>query len=147
MRALTASLILGLCFCLSSLSAAKSADTLYDKLGGEDGMSKIVKGMMDYSRADKRIAHTFENSYQDRLVGIITLHFCAIADGPCEYDGQEMHKVHHGLGLQTKHFNALVENLQKSMNDQKVPFGTQGKLLARLAPMHHDIIVRSRTGK
>ena len=37
-------------------------------------------------------------------------------------------------------FNALVEVLQASMDAQHVPFSTQNRLLARLAPMHREIV-------
>jgi hemoglobin len=37
-------------------------------------------------------------------------------------------------------FNALVEVLQQSMDAQGIGFGTQNKLLGRLAPMHREII-------
>ena len=37
-------------------------------------------------------------------------------------------------------FNALVEVLQASMAAQGVPFATQNRLLARLAPMHREIV-------
>ena len=50
-----------------------------------------------------------------------------------------MARVHSGLGLTSFHFNALVENFQKSMDDNNIPFRTQNRLLARLAPMHEDV--------
>jgi hemoglobin len=37
-------------------------------------------------------------------------------------------------------FNALVEVLQKSMDAQGVDFSSQNQLLAKLAPMHRDVI-------
>ena len=37
-------------------------------------------------------------------------------------------------------FNALVEVLQQAMDAQGIAFGAQNRLLARLAPMHRDVI-------
>ena len=37
-------------------------------------------------------------------------------------------------------FNALVEVLQQAMDAQGIAFTAQNRLLARLAPMHRDII-------
>ena len=37
-------------------------------------------------------------------------------------------------------FNALVEVLQQSMEARGIPFGAQNRLLARLAPMHREIV-------
>lgn len=127
--------------------SAKSKSTLFDKLGGHDGMEKIVYGMLERTHTDPRTSAIMENSNIDRNTKFITEYFCAVTDGPCEYSGQDMHKVHYGLGIETKHFNALVENLQESMTEQNIPFRVQGKLLAKLAPKHRDVVIRARDGK
>ena len=53
-----------------------------------------------------------------------------------------MGPLHAGLGIREADFNALVEDLQKAMDAQGVPFRAQNKLLAKLAPMHREIITR-----
>jgi len=88
-----------------------------------------------------------ENSNIDRNAKLIIEYICAKTDGPCEYTGQEMHIAHHGLGITTAHFNALVEHLQKAMRDEGIPFSVQGQLLAHLAPEYRNVVVRSRKGE
>ncbi len=128
-------------------SHARQTLTLYDQLGGDALVEKIVYTALEYAHSDPRIAEKFENSNIERNSKFITEYICALTDGPCEYTGQDMHKVHYGLGLTSAHFNAMAECFQKSMEDYNIPFSTQNKLLARLAPTHHDVIVRSRTGR
>ena len=53
-----------------------------------------------------------------------------------------MHDAHKGLHLTNFDFNSLVEDLQKGMDEANVPFATQNRLLARLAPMQHDIVTK-----
>lgn len=129
-----------ICFLFGLSRPAQADSTLYKDLGGDAAMTEIVDRMMDYSLADKRIAETFSNSNIDRLKPLLVQHFCALADGPCTFEGQDMRRVHTGLGIKTKHFNALVENLQKAMRDIDIPYATQNDLLAILAPMHKDIV-------
>jgi len=117
-------------------------DTLYDRLGGNDGVSAIVKSTLDYSLKDDRISHTFENSNISRVEKLITEQICDLTGGPCEYSGQTMERSHRGLNLTTLHFNALVENMQRAMEDNNISYGTQNKLLALLAPMHKDIVTK-----
>ncbi|WP_267463791.1 globin family protein [Sphingopyxis solisilvae] len=38
--------------------------------------------------------------------------------------------------------NALVENLQAAMREENIPFATQNRLLAKLAPMSRQVITR-----
>ncbi len=53
-----------------------------------------------------------------------------------------MHAAHKGLHLATFDFNALVEDLQIAMDRADVPYWTQNRLLAILAPMYRDIVTR-----
>jgi hemoglobin len=53
-----------------------------------------------------------------------------------------MAATHKGLHLHNADFNAVVEDLQKAMDALSIPFPTQNRLLARLAPMQRDIVTR-----
>jgi len=66
--------------------------------------------------------------------------FCQVAGGGCAYTGLPMDKAHQDMDIAKSDFNALVEVLQAAMDAQGVPFATQNRLLARLAPMHRDIV-------
>jgi len=67
---------------------------------------------------------------------------CELTGGPCHFHGISMTGSHAYLELQDRHFNALVEDLQNAMDTQKVPFRTQNRLLAILAPMRRDIVTK-----
>ncbi|GLQ24071.1 hypothetical protein GCM10007853_19450 [Algimonas ampicilliniresistens] len=138
---LGASLTLSLTLPLQASDKTKS--TLYDDLGGKPVMDKVIADMLDLALADPRMAPIFVDSDMERLEKLIIIHTCHIADGPCDYDGQDMRRAHDGLGIRTLHFNTLVENLQQAMDDQDIPFRTQNRFLARLAPMHDDVTERS----
>jgi hemoglobin len=47
------------------------------------------------------------------------------------------------LNIDRAAFNALVEDLQKAMDKNDVPFHAQNRLLAKLAPMYRDIEERN----
>ena len=51
-----------------------------------------------------------------------------------------MKSAHGNMDINKTDFNALVEILQQSMDVQGIPFRSQNKLLAKLAPMHRDVI-------
>ncbi len=121
------------------LSVSADELTLYDKLGGHDGVTDIISDMLEYALEDPRIAEKFGNSNIPRLQNLLVEHICSLTDGGCVYSGQDMDKAHAGLGINNRHFNALVEDLRKSMDDNDIPFRTQNKLLAILAPLHSDI--------
>lgn len=126
---------------LPGVSPAR-ADTLYDALGGQPNLVRIVDALVHHCLADDRIKHTFDDTNIDRLKRLLVAQFCELSGGPCVYRGRDMRKSHSDLRLTTAHFNALVENLQSAMDENEVPFRTQNRLLALLAPMLPDTIGR-----
>lgn len=121
---------------------AALADTLYDDLGGDARITQFVGEMLAIAVKDPRIAKDFDNINLDWLRKRIAMKICAITDGPCKYTGRDMHAAHKGLHLATLDFNALTEDLQIAMGRAGVPYWTQNRLLAILAPMYRDIVTR-----
>jgi len=123
------------------------AGTLYADLGERPGLTRIVDGMLDRALLDARIKDKFEDANIERLHGLLMLHFCVVTGGPCRYPGRDMKTAHADLGLTPRHFNVIVEKLQDSMDAEGVPFWTQNRLLALLAPMHRDIVSTPADGR
>jgi hemoglobin len=123
-----------------STFAARADDALFTDLGGRTGIATIVDDATANFLADPRIKDTFDNTNMDRFKTNLTDQLCVVAGGPCDYKGQTMHDAHKGLHLTNADFNALVEDLQAGMDKAGIAFSTQNRLLARLAPMQHDVV-------
>ena len=113
---------------------------LFDDLGGMPGIERIVSGMVDRSVSDPRVARAFDNSNHDRLKRLIAQQFCGLSGGPCPTRGRGMGPAHRHLRLAERDFNAVVENLQDSMDAAGTPFRAQLRLLRLLAPMKREIV-------
>jgi len=131
-----------LCVVVSVWAGSAWASTLYDDLGGGPGVTAIVGGTVDMAAADPSTADKLDNINIPRLKERIVEQICSLTDGPCQYHGISMKGAHTGLDLHDRHFNALVEDMQTAMDKVGVPFRTQNRLLARLAPLHHDIVTK-----
>ncbi|MGQ0800485.1 MAG: group I truncated hemoglobin [Pseudomarimonas sp.] len=128
---------------LSQLGCAASRpDQLYRDLGEHAGITAIVEGMLVLMSENPRIAHHFAETDIVNLRDKLVEQFCVEAGGPCVYTGTTMDVAHAGLNVSESDFNALVEDLQRSMETQKVSISAQNRLLARLAPMQRDILHR-----
>jgi hemoglobin len=115
---------------------------LFDQLGGMAGIERIVSDAVDRSLADPRIAWALDNTNHGRLKRLISQQFCNLSGGPCPRRERGMGPAHRHLGLREAHFNALVENLQDSMDAAGTPFRAQLRLLRLLAPMKREIVAR-----
>ena len=58
------------------------------------------------------------------------------------YSGKDMKAAHEKMGLRNMDFNALAEDLQTAMEKNGVASRAQNKLLAKLAPMEHQIVTK-----
>ncbi|MED5621213.1 group I truncated hemoglobin [Ideonella sp. BN130291] len=140
LRALLFALALGLAGPQAFAQATPADDTLYQALGGQRGVALLMDDFMLRLLADPRTRPFFKDVNQAHVKAQLVDQVCQLAGGPCELKGPPMKQVHEHLAIDRAAFNALVEVLQRSMDDQGIPFSAQNRLLARLAPMHRDIV-------
>jgi len=119
-----------------------AGDAMWRAFGGAAGVRAIVDDLVARNVADPRISDIFKSRDLVRLRRTLYEQFCYILNGGCGYSGQTMAASHKDMGIQQADMAALVENLQWSMRRHRVPFAAQNRLLAKLAPMHRDIVAR-----
>jgi hemoglobin len=128
-------------FCLPDAGAQPAADgALYRALGEKPGIDRLVQDFAARLLVDARMKPFFAQANAKRLTTQLADQFCAVSGGPCVYKGADMKTAHANLDITKGDFNALVEVLQQSMDAQGIAFADQNRLLARLAPMHRDVI-------
>ena len=118
-----------------------SGKSLYDRLGGVDAIKLVIKDFVEEQVAkDTRINARFANADIPRLEQMLTDQVCQATGGPCTYTGKNMKEAHTGMGITDADFNALVEDLKKSLAKFNVPQAEQDELIGALAKMHDDIV-------
>jgi hemoglobin len=115
-------------------------DALYQQLGGQSGLVRLMDDFMTRLLADARMKPFFKDADQKHIKEELVTQFCEVTGGPCKRNGPDMKKAHAGIDVTKANFNALVEVLQQSMDAQGIAFTAQNRLLAKLAPMHRDVI-------
>lgn len=115
-----------------------SAD--FRAFGEKPGLVALMDDFMQRLLADPRTAPFFQPVNQAHVKAQLVEQFCELLGGPCRYEGVDMKASHQDLEIRRAHFNALVESLQGAMDARGVPFAVQNRLLAKLAPMHRDIV-------
>jgi hemoglobin len=115
---------------------------VFDEFGGKPGLTALVDDFMANLMADPRTRPFFADTDRRHIKAELVDQFCVILDGPCTYTGKNMEQTHRGLDIHRSQFNALVEDLQKAMDKHGIPFRAQNKLLAKLAPMHREVVTK-----
>ena len=108
----------------------------------KEGIQRIIDDFVPRVVADRRIGKFFAGVNLVRLNHELVDQVCYLTGGPCAYTGRDMREAHAKMALDNGDFNSLAEDLQISMNKEKVSFRAQNRLLAKLAPMQHVIVTR-----
>jgi hemoglobin len=119
-----------------------SDDRMAHYFGGRAGIRRIVDSFVAANFADPHIGEIFRNQDAVRLRRVIFEQFCYILNAGCTYTGRDMRTAHANMGVQQADMNRLVENLQRAMAAERVPFAAQNRFLAKLAPMRSAVVQR-----
>ncbi len=121
-------------------ASAAVDDALYRALGGQAGLVALMDDFVPRLVADPKIGHFFAKTDLANFKDMLVQQVCVVSGGGCTYRGANMKLAHEEHDIRMADFNRLVEDLQVSMEARGIPFATQNQLLARLAPMHRDIV-------
>lgn len=116
------------------------SSSMAETFGGQAGIRILTDRLVEISHNDPRISDIFKGQDLVRLRRTLFEQFCYILSAGCDYTGRDMRAAHADMGLERDDLNALVENLQKAMQEQRIPFGAQNRLLAKLAPMERAVL-------
>ncbi len=99
--------------------------SLFEKLGGKDGIAKAVDAIIKKIGDDKKINAKFQKTIKDpkkldALKGHLVDQICAATGGPCEYKGKDMVAAHKGMNLKEAEFTAFMEDVTAGLKDAGV---------------------------
>lgn len=116
---------------------------LIDRLGGKEGITKVVDLFVEKVSADARI-NMFFATMKDatHLKAMLVDQICDAASGGtvCKYTGKSMEETHKGMQIKQEHFDALVEDLVAAMKELGVGDTEQQEILGVLGPMSSQIV-------
>jgi hemoglobin len=113
--------------------------TLYERLGGRAALTAVVDDAIVNVSADPRISQRFANAGPGLTSNLVDL-LCLRAGGPCTYRGLDMSAAHEGMFIRDDEFDALVEDIAKSLDKFKVPPREKAESLAILRQMRNAIV-------
>ena len=114
--------------------------SLYDRLGGVEAITAVVRAVVDRQLKDDRINQKYARTNVDRLIKEFVDQICQATGGPCTYTGRNMTETHHNMGVTSGEWDAFVEDVVAVLNDFKVGKAEQDELLNILAPLRPEIV-------
>jgi hemoglobin len=100
--------------------------TLWDRLGGEQKVTRIVNDFVDLAVSDPRVNFSRNNKFKlaredvDQLKRQFVKLASQVSGGPLKYEGRSMKEVHFGMRITDAEFDALLSDLKIVMNKLQV---------------------------
>ncbi len=132
--------VLGSTLLLLSGLAVAAPSRLYERLGGEAGVTAIAGTLIDRVSADPTLGRSFKDAKLDRIKKLLAEQICELSGGPCRYSGDSMREVHAGHHISQAEFYGMVDDLRAVLKERHVSQGAINELLRLLAPMKRDVV-------
>jgi hemoglobin len=118
---------------------------LYERIGGAKAVNAMVDEWMRMNLADQRVAASFapvttKPDHLGRMRRGLVDQICEVSDGPCQYKGPDMKKVHGNMGVTEDQFLIVSDNLVQSMQKLGIQEREKNELLSRIAELRFDIV-------
>ncbi|HEV8367001.1 MAG TPA: group 1 truncated hemoglobin [Pyrinomonadaceae bacterium] len=142
-RTLFSGVVFSLLLLVSGANASAQEKSLYDRLGGYDGISKVVDDFIGRLVGDKQFEKFFIGQSTDSRKKIrqhIVDQFCSATGGPCLYTGRDMKTTHGGLGITEAEWNAAAKHLVASLDKFKVDEKSKSEVVAFVTTLKKDIV-------
>jgi len=125
----------------STVVPARQA-SLYERLGGRAAIVVVVDDFAGNLLRDPVIKERFANTDAPSFKALLVDQICEATGGPCKYKGRTMVDVHTGMRVGEREWVALVTDLKKALDKNRVPAREQGELLGALGAMHDEVVNR-----
>ena len=120
----------------------EKATTLYEKIGGEVAIVKVVDYFYELVLADDTVNQFFVNTdmekqrnHQSKFIGFAL-------GGPNQYFGLSMAKTHEGMNLQPAHFDAIARHLHDALAHFNVNEFDINQVISHVATLKDDILYK-----
>lgn len=114
--------------------------TLYDRLGGEPGVRKIVNDVLDRNFNNPLIGHHFRHVNMDKLKQLVFEFFSMGIGGPHTYTGRDMRTAHTGLHISENDFLEANKDTLLALEENGVGQEEKDEIISILNSMKGEVI-------
>ena len=117
-----------------------TGDTLYERLGGYEGIRTVVDDFYDRLSADEKLGPFFENADVESLRETHTDFLCEAAGGPETYDAAPIREAHLHVPFTPEHIQRAIDLLYESLEDASVPDDDAEAVVRAVAAYEEELL-------
>ena len=122
------------------MNATKTEASLFERIGGVEGVTRLVGRFYARVLADPELRPYFEGVSVEKLQRMQLEFFSAALDGPSAYSGRGLQHAHQGHRISRAHFQAFVEHLFETLKDFPLDESERYLIIARINTYAEDVI-------
>jgi truncated hemoglobin YjbI len=125
------------------------ATTLWDRLGGEKGVAKVVDDLVEVAGKDPKVDFTRAGKFQPSKEDLAKFKRQMVewvsskTGGPLKYSGESMKKAHEGMRITDAQFDALAADLKSVLEKDGVKGEDQKAILGAVEATRKDIVEKT----
>jgi hemoglobin len=118
------------------------ADSLYERLGGSEGITRIASDALDNHLANPRIKSRYLDLKNLEAVrqGAANF-FISATGGPDVYEGRNMLETHKGMNIDEAEFMAVLDDILDALIENSIRQREQEEVLFALYSMRREILL------
>ncbi|MCU7918453.1 MAG: group 1 truncated hemoglobin [Candidatus Thiodiazotropha sp. (ex Epidulcina cf. delphinae)] len=120
-----------------------SEKTLYERLGGYDGITAFVNDLLPRLQSDPQLGRFWQNRGDDgieREKQLLIDYLCSNAGGPVYYTGRDMKLSHKGMGIDESDWSIFLDHAGNTMTALSVPGQERDDVVAFVLNLKDDIV-------
>ncbi len=117
-----------------------AAPSLYERLGGDEGLTRIVKDTIALHHENPDIAHYFADVDDDVLVEHVVAFFAAGTGGPANYQGRDMTTTHASMNMSDADYDSAVADVLKAVEANSVDAESTAEVAAILESLRPGVM-------
>jgi len=114
--------------------------SLYERLGGTDGITQIASDLVDIHLANPTISPRYASSDAAKVKNGAATFFIAGTGGPNVYEGQNMLDTHKGMNISGEEFLAVLDDALEALAKNGIGQREQEEVLFVLYSMKSEVV-------
>jgi hemoglobin len=114
--------------------------SLYERLGGTEGINQIASDLVDIHLANPRISPRYADSDPAKLKNGAATFFIMGTGGPSVYEGQDMLTTHRGMNISGEEFLAVLDDAMEALEKNGLDQREKEEVLYVLYSMKAEIV-------
>ena len=117
--------------------------TLYERLGGYDGISGFVNNLLPRLKCDDQLGRFWENRGDDgieREKQLLIDYLSSNAGGPIYYTGRDMKLSHKGMNISQSDWDVFFNHAGATMQALNIPQQECNDVVAFVSSLRGDIV-------